>query len=220
VDPEKILDLCLYIILAAVAGSRLLYVATRPDYFLAHPLEVVMIWKGGLVFYGGFLGAALAALLYVRRQGLPLGKCADIAALALPLGHCLGRIGCFMAGCCYGKPSDLPWAVTFSHPEALAPLGIPLHPTQLYHAFGNLIIFLSLLFLRRHKRFDSQLFWLYLIFYGMIRSLLEVFRGDDRGAVLLDLFSLSQVLGVTIAVVSAGVFFALWKQNRASCRHG
>lgn len=219
IDEEKILDLCFYIIVAAILGSRLFYVATHPAYFSSHPLEIFKIWSGGLVFYGGFIAAALVVIAYLRRHKLPLGKVSDIAGLSLPLGHFFGRIGCFFAGCCYGKTCQLPWAVSFSHPESLAPLHSSLHPTQLYHAAGNLLIFLSLFLFRRYKRYDGQVFWLYILFYGIIRSVIEIFRGDYRGSILLGIFSLSQVIGIVSALVALTMLLILSRRANTSTGH-
>jgi len=103
VDPDKVVDACFYVVIAAIVGSRLFYVFTNFDFFISEPLEVFKIWNGGLVFYGGFIGSATVLIVYMKIYHLPLGKMSDIAALALPLGHAVGRIGCFFAGCCYGK---------------------------------------------------------------------------------------------------------------------
>ena len=202
VDPDRIMDLCFYLVIAAILGSRLFFVILNLDYFMAAPLDIFKIWSGGLVFYGGFIAAFATALALIRAYGLPLGKTADIAALALPLGHFLGRLGCFSAGCCYGETCGLPWAVSFAHPESLAPLHTPLHPTQLYSAAANLFIFLVLFAFRKRQRFAGQLLLFYLVLYGVLRSIIEIFRGDDRGAYILNIFSVSQVLGLSVAVFS------------------
>src|SRR3989339_541590 len=135
-DYEKIMDLCFYILVAAILGSRLFYVATSPEMFLKNPVEILKIWNGGLVFYGGFIAALVTGVIYLKVKNIPVWKTADIMAPSIALAHFFGRIGCFFAGCCYGKYCDLPWAVTFNHPDSLAPTGIPLHPTQLYEALG------------------------------------------------------------------------------------
>jgi len=219
INEEKVLDLCFYIIVAAIVGSRLFYVATHPSYFYSHPLEIFKIWSGGLVFYGGFIASALVVIAYLRRHNLPLGKTADIAGLSLPLGHFFGRIGCFFAGCCYGQTCKLPWAVTFSHPESLAPLHTSLHPTQLYHAAGNLLIFLSLFFFRRYKQYDGQIFWLYIMCYGIIRSAIEILRGDYRGATIFGIFSLSQVIGICSALIALAMLIVLSKRGKSTGNH-
>ena len=216
-DPEKIVDLCFYIVIAAIVGSRIFYVITNLKIFLNDPLEIFKIWNGGLVFYGGFIGAALVAVIYLRMYRLPLAKTADVAALSLPLGHFFGRLGCFSAGCCYGKACHEPWAVHFSNPNSLVPLhylNTPLHPTQLYSSAANLSIFLFLLFYRRKKRFDGQLFWIYMLLYGTLRSLIEVFRNDFRGAVIFNIFSISQAVGLTSAIIAIIMLIILSRRAR------
>jgi phosphatidylglycerol:prolipoprotein diacylglycerol transferase len=214
-DPEKITDLCFYIVIAAIIGSRIFYVAINFDYFVKEPLEVFKIWSGGLVFYGGFIAALITALIYIRSHGLALGKVADIAALAIPLGHFFGRLGCFFAGCCYGKSCDLPWAVEFTDPHALAPLNVPIHPTQLYSAAANLVIFAVLTAInKKHekgkkKHFDGQLFLYYVLFYGVARFVIEIFRGDERGTFPADLLSVSQTMGLAAAAVSLAMLIWL-----------
>lgn len=219
-DDEKVLDLCFYIVVAAIVGSRIFYVATHFSYFMSRPLDIFMLWKGGLVFYGGFIGAVIVAVLHLWVYRLPLGKIADIAGLVLPLGHFIGRIGCFCAGCCYGKACEMPWAITFSHPESLAPLNVPLHPTELYHSFSNFLIFLTLFLLRRVKRFDGQVFWLYILFYGVARSVIEVFRGDYRGVTVLGMFSISQIIGIGSAIVAIAMLIILSKRAKTLNKHG
>jgi phosphatidylglycerol:prolipoprotein diacylglycerol transferase len=129
------------------------------------------------------------------------------------LAHFFGRIGCFFAGCCYGKYCDLPWAVTFNHHDSLAPTGIPLHPTQLYEALGNLAIFLFLFFFRKRKKHDGQLFWLYVLIYGITRSFIETFRADFRGEFFYGVLSISQVVGGFMAVVSLIMLFVFRKRT-------
>lgn len=201
-NSEKILDLCFYILVAAIVGSRLFYVATAWDAFADNPLEILKIWKGGLVFYGGFLAALAAAVVYIKLNRLPVLKTADILAPSLALGQALGRLGCFLAGCCYGLPSDVPWAVTFSDPNCLAPVNTPLHPTQLYSACANLAIFIVLFVFSRRNRIPGRVFWTYVLLYGLTRSIIENLRGDFRGAEIFGLLSISQALGLTGAVVA------------------
>ena len=201
-DQKKIMDLSFYALVAAIVGSRLFYVVTTPKTFLSDPLEILRLWKGGLVFYGGFLAALITAFIYLRKNKMPLWKTADIIAPSVAIGQFIGRVGCFFAGCCYGKACNLPWAVTFTHPDTLAPIGIPIHPTQLYHATSNLIIFGFLWSFRRGKRFDGQVFWLYVLLYGVSRSILEIFRDDFRGYPVLGILSISQLLGGAMAIIA------------------
>ncbi|RMG86047.1 MAG: prolipoprotein diacylglyceryl transferase [Candidatus Dadabacteria bacterium] len=202
-EPRKVQDLGLVVLIAALVGARLFYVLVEWEYFVEHPWQVFEIWKGGLVFYGGFVVAALASLAYVRHAGLPVWPTGDAVAPGLALGQALGRIGCFFAGCCYGAECDLPWAVTFTDPRGLAPLNLPLHPTQLYSALGNLGIFL-VLYLGFRKRWGGtgRVFGLYLVLYPAFRFVVEFFRNDPRGA--LGPLSTSQALGIPLFL------FGLW----------
>ncbi len=213
-DSDMIMDLCFYILVSAIIGSRLFYVATNLRMFLDNPVEIFRIWNGGLVFYGGFIAAFIIGVIYMKAKKIPVMKTTDILAPSISLAHFFGRIGCFFAGCCYGKYCDLPWAVTFTNPDSLAPTGIPLHPTQLYSAINNLIIFLFLLFFRKHKRFDGQVFWLYVLIYGTTRSIIETFRADFRGGFVFYIFSVSQVVGIIAAIISVIMLFVLSKRTK------
>lgn len=215
-DADRVVDACFYMVIAAIAGSRLFYVFTNFKFFIASPVEIFKIWNGGLVFYGGFIGAIIVMIVFIKRYRLDLGKFCDVGAVSLPLGHFLGRIGCFFAGCCYGKTCDLPWAIVFRHPDSLAPLNIPIHPTQIYSSLSNLIIFLVLFFYRTRKSFDGQLFWIYVIFYGVNRSIIELFRGDYRGGDILGLFSISQTIGIMSVVIAVIMLIVLGRKNSAS----
>ncbi|NOY69467.1 MAG: prolipoprotein diacylglyceryl transferase [Deltaproteobacteria bacterium] len=218
IDPDKIMDLCFYIILFSIIGARLFYVATNLDFFSHYPIEIIKIWNGGLVFYGGFIAALITAVIVVHIQGLPFSKTADIAGLSVPLGQFLGRLGCLSAGCCYGKACNLPWAITFHNPASLARIGIPLHPTQIYSAVSNLTIFIILFLARKHKRFDGQIFWLYVLMYGVMRSIIEIFRGDFRGAYVFGMLSISQAIGLSMAVLALVMLIVLYIRSKRSRR--
>jgi phosphatidylglycerol:prolipoprotein diacylglycerol transferase len=172
-------------------------------------VEIIRIWHGGLVFYGGFIAAFVTALWFIRKRGLPLWKTTDILAPPIAFGQFVGRIGCFFAGCCYGRACSLPWAVTFTHPESLAPKGIPLHPTQLYSSLNGLFMFVVLMGLRRVKAFEGQIFWAYVLLYGVTRSIIEFFRGDDRGVLIGGIVSTSQLIGVIMAAIAIGMMMVL-----------
>ena len=128
------------------------------------------------MFYGGFIVASLTAVIYTTMKRMPFFRVADIFAPSIALGHAFGRMGCFFNGCCYGKPCSLPWAVKFPPPHVMA--GIPVHPTEIYEALGNLAIFAGLSAVYRHKRADGQIWWLYVLSYGVLRFAVEFFRGD------------------------------------------
>lgn len=211
-DPEKILDLSFYILVSAILGARLLFLIVEYKYFLANPMEALKFWKGGLVYYGGLIGAALVAVYYIRKNSMPLWKVADIAAPSLAIGQAIGRWGCYFAGCCYGLKSDVPWAITFTDLRSLAPLNIPLHPTQVYLSLNAFFIFLVLIWVRKRKTFDGQLFWLYGILYSIGRFLIEFFRGDERGFTIEDVLSTSQFIGIFILGLS--IFMLLKLRNK------
>jgi len=234
-DPERIADLALWVLVAALVGSQVLYVAlnleefTGPRFLADPPFDhlprLLVFWRIGLVFYGGFVGAALAALLYMRRHRMPFLAYADTIIPSVAFGHFLGRLGCFSAGCCWGCLADphLPWAVRFpsgsSVYQAFAGGGYPgtylsadrvstapLHPVQLYEAFGELAIFVLLvLAVRPRKRFHGEVLAAWLLAYAVLRGVLEAFRGDlARHAVL----GLNSGQWSSVAILAAGAL--LW----------
>ncbi|MBI4841356.1 MAG: prolipoprotein diacylglyceryl transferase [candidate division NC10 bacterium] len=150
-----------------------------PRIFLEDPLGVLAIWRGGLAIHGALLAGAATAIWYVRRHGLSFWRLADTLEPSVILGQAIGRFACLLNGDAYGIPTTLPWGVTFTNPEAMAPLGVPLHPTQLYEMSLNLILFGLLWWWRTRVRFDGQLFLLYAGGYGIIRFIVENFRGDQ-----------------------------------------
>lgn len=218
-DPEKALDLLFYIIIAAIVGSRVLHILVADlDRFLANPLILFKFWEGGLVFYGGFLASLAVGFWFVWKHRLPALLYCDIFTLPLPLGHAIGRIGCFFAGCCHGRPTPgHPWyAVVFPDvARSSAPAGIPLYPTQLMESAGEFSIFLLLLLVRSRKRFDGQIFATYLMAYAVLRSTIETFRGDiERGFVIDPWLSTSQFISIMIFSVGL-VLFLFGRRRRA-----
>ena len=214
----KFYDLCFYAIVGALVGSRLLYVILDPQPFLQHPLKFFALWEGGLDFQGGVFLAFALAFYYIRRHQLPWRPTLDALALGVPVGQFFGRIGCFMAGCCYGTPSHLPWAVTFTHPQTLCPVKEPLHPAQLYEAFLALGIFGLLSILKTRKRFDGQVLLAYFFLAGLARFVVEFFRnpGDYRGPVWFGWMPLTQFIALALAVVSGGLM--LYFARRAAVK--
>lgn len=207
-DKQAFQDLCFTLLVSSVAGARLFFVLLEWKYFAAHPLHVFSLWEGGLVFYGGFLGAALAVVWHVRRKGLSPWDAADAIAPGLALGQAFGRLGCTFAGCCYGAACNLPWAITFHDPRRAgdAPLGVPLHPTQLYEAIGNFALFtLLFVFLAPKRRFRGQLFATYLTLYPVLRFVVELFRADPRGS--FGPLSTSQALGIPLFALGLWLLF-------------
>ena len=181
VAKEKIFDLSFYIVLGALVGSRIFYILTHMSRYARTPLEIFKIWEGGLVFYGGFLGAVVAIFLLLRKYRLKFLPTADLFSPGLALGHAVGRLGCFAAGCCHGREAlGISWSVTFPDlPYSLAPAGIPLYPTQIMESLAALAIFISLILVRRRGPPTGRVFAVYLLGYGLLRFLLEPFRGGS-----------------------------------------
>ncbi len=214
---DFILDLVFYIILAAMIGSRILYVLVDWKRYVANPIDVLKIWEGGLVFYGGLIGALLVSFTYIRKKGFAFLKIADLFVPGVALGHAIGRLGCFAAGCCYGRAAiGFLFAVIFpSTPYSLAPTGTPLYPSQLFESVAEFGIFLLLVFLRRKKKFQGQIFLFYVALYGVVRIVLESFRGDSiRGFLIPNWLSTSQFISLGF-VVFAMVFYRVLKRRSA-----
>jgi phosphatidylglycerol---prolipoprotein diacylglyceryl transferase len=175
---EQILDLGPWLIIGAIVGSRLLYVITFwHEQFSGKPItEMFMVWHGGLVFYGGLIGASLACIFFSLLKRVPAFRLGDIMMPSVALGSVFGRIGCLLNGCCYGKMCHLPWAIRFPQGHETYPNGV--HPTEIYDALLNLGFYFALAWMCRRKKYDGQVFAAYLIGYAVLRSLVEVFRGD------------------------------------------
>ncbi|MDE3067669.1 MAG: prolipoprotein diacylglyceryl transferase [Verrucomicrobiota bacterium] len=189
---ERIADVVLWLMIGSILGARIVYVTTywKDEFAGQRWWEMFMIQQGGLVYYGGLIGAALAGLIYIRWKKLPLWKTADVLAPSCALGNVFGRIGCFLNGCCFGRPAHVPWAVQFpKHSYAwdtqlqqglIGPGQPPLavHPTEIYDSVNNFLLYLLLAWLFRRKKFDGQVFASYLVGYAVTRSFMEYFRGD------------------------------------------
>jgi phosphatidylglycerol---prolipoprotein diacylglyceryl transferase len=199
---ERIADLFFYAVLSALLGSRILFVLINFNVYRKNPLEAFKIWEGGLVFYGGLILAAVVSIIYMKWHQLPIWKFADLSSPSIALGLFFGRIGCFFAGCCYGKETSLPWSVVFKDPNSLARLNVPLHPTQLYEAAVGIVIFFFLIWWEKRKSFDGQTFWVFTLLYSVTRFLIEMLRGDPRGFIFQDLLSTSQGIGIFLAILS------------------
>ena len=194
-------DLAVWLMVGSVIGARLVYVFANPADYLAHPLSILRVDQGGLIFYGGLIGGSVSVILLAWRRHEPLWRLADFTVTALPLGHAFGRVGCFLNGCCYGSACDLPWAV-YSN-------GAMRHPTQLYEAGLNLLLYGALAWYYPRRRRDGDVLALYLIAYSVLRFLLEFVRGDERQP----LFGLDVAQGISLVLLACGV--ALWTRKRA-----
>jgi phosphatidylglycerol:prolipoprotein diacylglycerol transferase len=206
---QQIMDMGFLIILWAAIGSRLTFVLINFSYYKTHPIDIFKVWQGGLVFSGGLIAVVLGMSWYIRRHHLSFWKIGDLCGPAAAIGASIGRIGCFMAGCCYGKPTDLKWGVVFTHHQSLAPLNISLHPTQAYHSLTDLIIFVVLMVLHARKKFEGQVFLWFLILHSVARLLIERFRGDDRGLIPGTDMSATQLVATLILIASVVMLFIL-----------
>jgi phosphatidylglycerol:prolipoprotein diacylglycerol transferase len=219
-DADALSSLGFWAIVGAVVGAKALMILRALPEYAAAPSELfsLSVLTSAGDFYGGFIGALVASGIFFRRHpALPFWQTADLCGPAIALGQAIGRVGCFMAGDDYGRPTHLPWAVTFTDPDAAqiggAPLGVPLHPVQLYESLVCLLLFVALARRSRHKRFDGDVILAYTVLYAIARFVLEFFRGDaDRGFVFDGLLSTSQF----IAAVLGPVAFLLWWARRRS----
>jgi phosphatidylglycerol:prolipoprotein diacylglycerol transferase len=205
-DPEQIADLSFWLLMTGFLGARVLFIITRMDYFLSNPLDVFKVWEGGLVFFGGLITATAYAFWFFRKHRLNVWKMIDVLSPGVVVAHAFGRIGCLAAGCCYGRPTGQPWGIRLESELVEASLrGIPLHPTQLYESSALFILFGGLMFISKNKRFDGQVGLTYFMLYPIIRSIIEIFRGDTvRGFVIDGILSTSQFISILV-FVAAGV---------------
>ena len=215
-DAEQVWNIGIYMILGGLVGSKLWYIIENSDFYWQNPGEILSAntFQAAGVFYGGFLAALATGIYFIRKSGVHYLALLDAYAAPVALGHGLGRLGCFCAGCCYGKPTDAWWGVTF-HSEYAAqvtgvPLGVSLHPTQLYEAGAELLLLGLLVWLGKRQGFRGQLFAVYMIGYGVIRGVNEFFRGDPgRTPLFNDAGSLMQV--VSLGFIALGIF--VWLRN-------
>jgi phosphatidylglycerol---prolipoprotein diacylglyceryl transferase len=215
-DGQRVMDLGIWIIISALVGAKLLLFVVDFRRYTSHPRELMELLRSGGVFYGGLIAAVVVALLYLRRHRLPLWTTTDVFAPGIALGHVIGRLGCLMAGCCFGRPTSVPWAITFRDPAAMAnvgtPLGVPLHPTQLYEAGAEAVILAILLtFERRGRPFPGRTFWSYMLLYGVSRFVIEFYRGDSRGMVF-DVLSTSQFVSVILVPLAIVMLVVLGRR--------
>ncbi|MBI3890574.1 MAG: prolipoprotein diacylglyceryl transferase [Candidatus Wallbacteria bacterium] len=217
IDLQKVLNLEVVLILAGIGGSRLMFVILEWDWYRNHLLDIPLFWKGGLVYYGGFLVALVSCLAYCRIVGLPMLQCSDIAAPSVVVGQFFGRIGCLFGGCCYGAVTDLPWGMRF---PATTNDNLKHHPTQIYE-----MALLAAIFAILHRYYDKKdrsegtVMVMYGYLYGIARFTVEIWRGDDRGGFFFGGFSIGQCVSVAVIVVALGAHaFLVWLHRRAKAR--
>lgn len=224
VTKEQISDILLFSIIAALLGGKLFYVVIFwNDYgltFFEKALNALKEFRYGFVFYGGLIVSTIATYFYLKKKKINFLKFADIAAPGIVLGHAIGRIGCFFAGCCHGKPTEFICAVKFNNPESLvapALIGVPIHPTQLYSSVLNFIIFIALHFMLKASLKNNWKQGLiaasYILAYSIARFTVEIFRGDARGDFIFAM-SPSQLISLSGALLALFFFYFTFKKKR------
>ena len=214
IERDKIQNLAILIIIAAFIGGKLFFYLENPSFYFSSLNHMKRDFRTGFVFYGSLLFAVPVIVWYFRKEKWPLWPLLDRLAITACIIHGWGRLGCFFAGCCHGTPSDVPWAINFTDQASQAePLHTPLHPTQLYSAaliFGILTI---LLMLKRHNRFEGQLFFIYTMFYAFGRAIIEIFRGDEeRGYIIDGVLSHSQFISIGVIAITIWAYLRFKKK--------
>lgn len=229
IDPNSISNLGVVIMISGVLGGRILYILYHLDLYKDNPLEILAIWHGGLMIYGGVLAAFLAGTIYIRKSRLPFWRVSDILAPALALGLFIGRVGCFFNGCCFGKPSQLPWTISFP-PGSEATHFYPdesLHPAQLYESFAGLLFFILLLFIdARSRKQDARrlpegfLFLLLASLYSIWRFGVDFLRGYEKSAYLFQNppLTINQAISLILLPLSLLMIFRLYRREKLSNR--
>ena len=215
IDPDQAWNLGILVVLCGIIGAKILYIVVDWSSYAAHPSEIFSLntLRAGGVFSGGLLAALAAAIWYIRRHHMPALATCDAFAPGLALGHAIGRVGCFAAGCCWGKETHAFWGVTFKNPIANAyvgtPLNVPLEPTQLIESGVELANFFFLMWLFRRKKFDGQVIGAYLFLYGIARFFIEFLRGDPgRGEVFGGVMTGTQLISIGL-VITGGLIWWL-----------
>jgi phosphatidylglycerol:prolipoprotein diacylglycerol transferase len=222
VDPEIVMSLGTWAIVGAIVGAKALLVVRSVGDYTGSVADLWSVVTSAGDFYGGFIGGLVASALFFRRHpGVRFWTIADLCAPAIALGQAIGRIGCLMAGDDYGRPASVPWAVTFTDPDAAriggAPLGVPLHPVQLYESAACLVLFLLLVWLARRRHREGDIILVYTGLYAVARFVLESFRGDaDRGFVFGGLLSTSQFIAIGMLAVVAVLFVSRFRAPTTS----
>lgn len=198
-DAKFIQDFALYALLGGIIGARIYFILfSEPAYFLAHPWEIFAIWHGGIGVIGSLLGGSLVAIWYCRGTGISFWKLGDILVPGIALAQTVGQFACLLNGDSYGKPTDLPWAITYTDPRSLAPLNIPLHPIELYEMAAYFLVFLLVWNTRKKQQADGTVLLTYLSAYGVARFFVEFFRGNPAifawGIPAAQVFSTAMIL--------------------------
>ena len=212
-DPKLIQDFAVYALLGGIIGARLYFVLfSAPGYFFDHPWEIFAIWSGGIGIIGSLIGGFIVAVWFCRTKKLSLLKFGATLAPGVALGQTLGQFACLLNGDSFGRPTDLPWAITYTDPRSLAPLNIPLHPVEIYEMAAYFLVFLLVWRSRNLSKINGLTFFTYLGGYGVARSLVEFFRGDP--AIFARGIPAAQVFGVAMIFVALAGFLLLKKEPK------
>jgi len=219
IHPDSVWNMGLFVIFAALVGAKLLLIFSDYRYYSQNPREIFSLstLRSTGIYYGGLLLAIASSALYIAKRKLHAWTLADMAAPGIALGQAIGRLGCLSAGCCYGKPTRMPWGITFTSQYAYqnvgVPLNIPLHPTQIYESLAVFALFLFLMWRLSRKHLTGQIILEYLALYALIRFCIEFFRDDDRGFVLYGLLSTSQLIAMLALIGSLGFYWYLLRRQ-------
>jgi len=221
VDSENAWNLGALVVVASIVGAKVMLVINDWGWYSAHPGDIfsmAMLQAGG-VFYGGLIAAVALSLWYIRRNRLPVLATCDAFAPGIALGHAIGRLGCFAAGCCYGRPTALPWGVTFTsslaHQISGTPLNVALHPTEIYESLFEFCNFLFLYWLFKRKTSDGQVLGAYMLLYGVARFFIEFVRGDpERGSVFGGLMTGTQLISIVLVLIGGALWLRRGRLNR------
>ncbi len=205
-DPNAVLDISLVAMIGCFVGARGAHILIEhPEFYSKHPEMIYKFWYGGFVYYGGAVGGFIGAAAVCWRKKLDFLRHADLFSPVLAAGYALGRLGCLAAGCCFGRPTDLPWAIYFGQ-GVEAPAGVGLHPTQIYSSLWEASVFAVLLVLEKRiwGRTSGRIFGIWLIGHGFGRALVEQFRDDFRGPTPFNL-SISTWMSFVAIVIGLAV---------------
>ena len=208
-------DLAFWLLMYGFLGARVLFIITRFDYFMQNPIDMIKVWEGGLVFFGGLIAATAYSFYYFKKHSLNVWKMIDVFVPGLVVAHAFGRLGCLSAGCCYGRLTDVPWAIRLNSDlvdESLR--NMPIHPTQLYESVSLFLLFAGLLYTFKHRKFEGQVGLTYFMIYPIIRSIIEIYRGDSiRGFVIDGILSTSQFISILVFLGALLMLLIRMKQS-------
>lgn len=208
-DPKLVQDFAVYALLGGIVGARIYFVLfSEPAYFLQSPWEILAFWRGGIGVIGSLIGGLVVALWYCRKKGISFWKLADTLAPGIALGQTIGQFACLFNGDSYGRPTDLPWAITYTDPRSMAPLNIPLHSIEIYEMAAYFLVFLAVWNIRKKYRADGSAFFTYLAGYGVARFSVEFFRGHPAifawGIPAAQVFSVALILASVMGSLLLG----------------